>query len=250
MFETFEEYLDNLECKSSLNEATEEKCKEHEPYKNLDRYICRICNIDLPSPEDKIIYKSKCVTGIAKEIEFLNLGREIVELANQFFIKACDSKIHRGKYRKSIICACIFHAFLQRNCPQNFDTIIKWFNLNNHTANKGFNLVKLKIPEVRYLYENYIDAAFSILRQLGVTPTAKFQLFLKNEEIVKFIESKSSRRLYFILSTLIYVYLKNECNSDINLFDFAQRLNYSTNMLTKMLKNISNECPSLFKPAQ
>lgn len=248
MFETFEEYLDNLECKSSLNESTEEKCKEHEPYKNLDRYICRICNIDLPSPEDKIIYKSKCVTGIAKEIEFLNLGREIVELANQFFIKACDSKIHRGKYRKSIICACIFHAFLQRNCPQNFDTIIKWFNLNNHTANKGFNLVKLKIPEVRYLYENYIDAAFSILRQLGVTPTAKFQLFLKNEEIVKFIESKSSRRLYFILSTLIYVYLKNECNSDINLFDFAQRLNYSTNMLTKMLKNISNECPSLFKP--
>ena len=245
MFETFEKYLDNLE---SNFEPEFKDCRDHEPYKNLDRYICRICNIDLPSPEDKIIYKSKCVVGITKEIEFLNLGREIVELANQFFIKACDSKIHRGKFRKSIICACIFHAFLLKNCPQNFDTIIKWFNLNNHTANKGFNLVKLKIPEVRYLYENYIDAAFSIIRQLGVTPTKKFRLFLENEEIVKFIDSKSSRRLYFILSTLIYVYLKNECNSDIKLSDFAQRLNYSINMLTKMFKSISNDCPSLFKP--
>lgn len=240
MFDLFEKYLDEIE---NDEKETVSSCT-HQPFKNVDSYICSICNIDIPIPQQEITYKKQSSIGIRKEIEFLNLNREIVEIANTLFIQACGTKIHRGKFRKSIICACIFHAFLIRKCPHNFDVIIKWFDLTNHTANKGFNLVKLKIPEIQYLHEDYIEAGNTILKQLNVESTTEFISFLENPEIKQYIESKSSRRLYVVLSVLIYIFLK-KYNNDLKLVDFSQKFGYSQTTLTKIYKSLLLECPSL-----
>lgn len=236
MFEIFEQYLD-----TEAEQETSFSC-QHDYFYTNEGYICNLCfnqcaNTNYISLENNSRRLDKFV-GIKKEIEHLNLSDEVVDIANNLFLKACEKKIHRGKYRKSIICACLFHAFIIKNCPQSYDCIIKWFNLTNQSASKGFKLVKMKLPEIRYLNENHIDISITILKQLSIKHCDKFTIFLNSDFVLKCIEKKCSRRLHIILSTLVYLFVKNQYKKDLTIEEFAKKLDYSSTILNKNLKVI------------
>lgn len=236
MFCLFEKYL------SSKDEVIQVQECQHVFFSNNDGTFCNRCRqqlMDQPEANEQI--QQKINIGIRKEIEFLNLSPEIVEMTNKYFVLACDKRIHRGKYRKAIICACLFHVFMLKECPQSYDKIIEWFNLTNHFANKGFNLVKLKIPELRYLHESYVDTAHMILKLIGLEKDAPFLEFINRPDIAAFVQNKINRRMYMIVAAFVYIYVKKAYNANLALGDYCNKLEIASNVIERILRNINNE---------
>lgn len=243
MFQDFEKHYfkEGEEEEASNTDAVQKKCN-HILYSISDGTFCQRCLLQFSTNEMEESFVSKPSNGgIRKEIDFLNLSNDIVDLTNDLFLQTCEKRIHRGQFRKSIICACLFHAFLLRKCPQSFDVVMKWFKLNNHFANKGFNLVKLKNSSIRFLYENYIDTATMMMRRLNMKPDEMFYQFLNRQQIKDYVESKNMKRMHVAVACLIFVYIQQSLKKEMNLHDFCNMTQSNLVAVDRMLKMIRYE---------
>jgi len=242
MFGIFEKYLKSKDV-VVVDDTLPQTClgMEHDYFTNNDGTFCNKCSIQLidPMPVEEHL-QEKSLIGIRKDIEFLNLSPEIVDLTNHYFTMTCKNRIHRGKFRKAIICACLFHVFILKECPQNYDTIIKWFGLNNHYANKGFNKVKLNVPELRYLAESPIETAVMILKLVGIDDHDDCLQFIQQPRILRFVEERISRRMYTNVAAFVYIYLQKQY-SHIRLLDFCNKLELHKDVLDRIIHTIKSE---------
>lgn len=238
MFQDIEQHYFKEEVQDELVQTS---CN-HVLYSVCDGTFCQRCLLQFGTNELEQTFVSKPVTGgIRKEIDFLNLSNDVVELTNDLFLQTCEKRIHRGQFRKSIICACLFHALLLRKCPQNFDVVMKWFKLNNHFANKGFNLVKLKISSVRFLYENYLDTATMMLKHLQLTADDAFFEFFNRFQIKEYIESKNMKRMHVAVASILYIFIQKSLKKEMNLQDFCNMTQNNFTAVERMLKMIKCE---------
>lgn len=243
MFCLFENYLSSkdrdVQTVDNVDDVVE--C-QHVYFENNDGTFCNRCRQQMTcqnTNQDQI--QQKANIGIRKEMEFLNLSPEIVEMTNKYFIMACNQRIHRGNYRKAIICASLFHVLMLKKCPQSYDTVIRWFGLTNHFANKGFNLVKLKIPELCYLRESYSDTADMIFKHIGLERDETFLKFINRPDIMAFIRTKINRRMYMIVAAFVFIYIRRQYNPSIVLGDFCTKLQLSSTVVERILKSIPQE---------
>ena len=241
MFEIFETYLkeQSLDITADLKECN------HDYFNTNEGLVCVRCMHHVECEEKEMSSynnskRTKSNVGIRKEIEHLPLAENIIEIVNELFVKTCQQRVYRGKYRKAIICACIFHAFMMLGYPQSFDTITKWFELDHQSASKGFKLVKMKLPETRNLIETPLDIGKTILKQLNIQPCVKFTNFMASDFVSKSICDKSSKNLRLRLCVLIFYFIKTEYKENVTLLDFSNKVEYPINVLEKNMVFLPN----------
>lgn len=246
MFHLFEKYLeDKTEGRSEAK--TERQCSDHVYFTTNDGTFCHRCSMQLidPMPVQEHLQEKPAV-GIRKDIESLNLTPEIIDLTNAFFIKSCKNRIHRGKLRKAIICACLFHVYILKKIPQNFDTLMKLFGINNSYANRGFNKVKLNVPELQYLEESPVHIAKVILKVVGIDDLQCLEClaFIERPDIQLFVKEKIVRRMYTNVAAFVFIYLKPKY-PNLELSEYCATLKLSTDVVDRVIHAIRAEIANL-----
>jgi hypothetical protein len=233
MFAPFEKYL----AGDTLLDSKD--CCVHEFFTNLDGLTCIRCQFQKPvetSETNGISQKRQVlIPGILKELEFLNLGENVIDIANKYFLQVCGLKVYRGNKRKGIIAACIYHAYLKVGEFENFETIAKKFGLSYRKAADGFKLVKIKIAETRNSVESMSDVAKGIMRQLQLKICPKFEAFLQSNTFNSQI--KLCKRTKLVIAGLIFRFIQQEYKSTVKVSDFCEKLNLCSTELEKLLEH-------------
>ena len=81
--------------------------------------------------------------SIYKDVENMGFSDKIISEANKIYFQVTQGQIYRGNSRKSIVFACIFHAYKLSGKPQSHEKLIHVFDLNRKTGLKGLKHVNL-----------------------------------------------------------------------------------------------------------
>lgn len=178
--------------------------------------------------------------SIFKDVENFGFADTVVAEANKYYIEVTKNKISRGNARKSIIFACIFHAYKSNRMPQSYEKLIQIFGLTKKAGLKGLKHVNLNAPKESKIRDTYITPIDLVGEIMDKFQAGKEQ---KNEviQIYEKIRNKSSRlnrsRPQSIASALVYYWIV-ATGKKINLKEFAQSVELSELTINKIVKEI------------
>ena len=182
--------------------------------------------------EEKTIYK---------DVENMGFGDKIISLANKIYEEVTGGKIYRGNSRKSIVFACIFHAYKIHGNPQSCENLIEIFRLERKVGLKGLKHVNLnasKDSQIRTTYITPENLVQEIMKKFDATEA-------QIDEVVKIyhqVKNKSSilnrSRPQSVASGLVryYILLKDK---DISMQCFRQKVKLSELTINRIAKEIS-----------
>lgn len=180
--------------------------------------------------------------SIFKDVETLGFSEKVVTKANQIYSEVTNGKIFRGNSRKSIVFACIFHAFKMQGKPQAHSQLIETFGLNRRTGLQGMKYVSLNAPKksnIRTTYITPMDLIEDIMKQFGATEVQKTEV----KNLYKKIKNKSSRlnrsRPQSVASGLVYYWICAR-QKDISLKEFTKKVDLSELTVNRIAKEISD----------
>lgn len=179
--------------------------------------------------------------NIYKDVENMGFSHKIINEANTIYFEVTKGKIFRGNSRKSIVFACIFHAYKLSGNPQSHERLITVFNLSRKTGLKGLKHVNLYAPResnIRTTYITPINLVEEIMEKFKATKEQK-------EEVVNLytkIKNKSSKlnrsRPQSVAAGLVYFWICNT-KKDITLKQFTEKVSLSELTINKISKEIS-----------
>ena len=179
--------------------------------------------------------------SIYKDVENMGFSDKIVSDANKIYFQVTHGQIFRGNSRKSIVFACIFHAYKLSGKPQSHEKLIHVFNLNRKTGLKGLKHVNLHAPKnssIRTTYITPINLVEEIMEKFSATPEQK-------QEVIKMynqIRNKSSKlnrsRPQSVASGLVYFWIRSK-KKDISLKQFTKKVSLSELTINKIANEIS-----------
>lgn len=179
---------------------------------------------------------------IFKDVENMGFSDKIVSEANKIYFQVTQGQIFRGNSRKSIVFACIFHAYKLSGKPQSHEKLINVFNLNRKTGLKCLKHVNLHAPKnssIRTTYITPINLVEEIMEKFSATNEQK-------QEVIKLynrIKNKSSRlnrsRPQSVASGLVYFWICSK-QKDISLKQFTKKVSLSELTVNKIAKEISD----------
>lgn len=180
--------------------------------------------------------------NIFKDVENMGFSEKIVSIANDLYLQVTNGKIFRGNSRKGIIFACIFHSFKINQTPQTEDKLIKLFDLSKKNGLKGIKFVNLNLPNNSLINTTYITPIHlidDIMEKFNATDKQKTEV-IKLYEQIKNKSSKINRsRPQSISAGLIYFWIRVK-GIDIELKDFATKIELSELTISKITKEIAN----------
>lgn len=177
---------------------------------------------------------------IFKDVENLDFSERIVAIANVIYTKVTGGHIFRGNSRKSIVFACIFHAFKMEGKPQSHDKLIKIFGLDRKTALKGLKYVILKAPKgtVKTTYITPANLIEEIMDLFGATLSQKQEVI----ELFHQLKNKSSRlnrsRPQSMASGIVYYWIRLK-KKNISIKEFVQKVSLSEMTINKLVREIA-----------
>ena len=179
--------------------------------------------------------------SIYKDVENMGFSEKIVSDANKIYFQVTHGQIFRGNSRKSIVFACIFHAYKLSGKPQSHEKLIHVFNLNRKTGLKGLKHVNLHAPKnssIRTTYITPINLVEEIMEKFSATVEQK-------EEVIKMynqIRNKSSKlnrsRPQSVASGLVYFWIRSK-KKDISLKQFTKKVSLSELTINKIANEIA-----------
>ncbi len=179
--------------------------------------------------------------SIYKDVENMGFSEKIVSDANKIYFQVTHGQIFRGNSRKSIVFACIFHAYKLSGKPQSHEKLIHVFNLNRKTGLKGLKHVNLHAPKnssIRTTYITPINLVEEIMEKFSATPEQK-------QEVIKMynqIRNKSSKlnrsRPQSVASGLVYFWIRSK-KKDISLKQFTKKVSLSELTINKIANEIA-----------
>lgn len=179
--------------------------------------------------------------NIYKDVENMGFSHKIVREANKIYFQVTQGQIFRGNSRKSIVFACIFHAYKLSGKPQSHEKLINVFNLNRKTGLKGLKHVNLYAPKdssIRTTYITPINLVEEIMEKFSATKEQKQEVI----ELYHQIKNKSSRlnrsRPQSVASGLVYFWICSK-KKDITLKQFTKKVSLSELTINKIAKEIS-----------
>ena len=182
--------------------------------------------------EDKTIYK---------DVENMGFSDKIINIANGIYEDVTKNKIYRGKSRKAIIFACIFHSYKIDGNPLSCEHLIKIFNLDKKIGLKGLKYVNLNASKKSKLKETYItpeNLIEEIMDKFGANDDQKLEV----TELYQKIKNKSSTlnrsRPQSVASGLVRYYILSK-NKDISMNDFKEKVNLSELTINRITKEIT-----------
>jgi transcription initiation factor TFIIIB Brf1 subunit/transcription initiation factor TFIIB len=178
---------------------------------------------------------------IYKDVENLGFSESIVTKANKIYAQATKGKIFRGNSRKSIVFACIFHAYKLSGKPQSHERLISVFGLNRKNGLRGLKYVSLYAPKdskIRTTYITPMNLVEEIMEQFSASKEQKEDV-IKLYESIKNKSSKLNRsRPLSVAAGLVYYWVCSN-NKEITLKDFAKKVGLSELTINKIAKEIS-----------
>lgn len=179
---------------------------------------------------------------IYKDVQNMGFSDKIVSSANKIYLQVTDGKIFRGNSRKSIIFACIFHAYKLSGTPHSHDKLIGVFKLNRKNGLKGLKHVNLNAPkfsEIRTTYITPSDLVSEIMDKFSANSFQKQEVC----DLYEDIKNKSSRlnrsRPQSVSAGLVYYWIKKK-RLDISIKDFTKSVNLSELTISKIAKEIES----------
>jgi len=186
------------------------------------------------------IRKSEYKT-IFKDVENMGFSEKIINIANGIYEDVTKNKIYRGKSRKAIIFACIFHSYKIDGNPLSCENLIKIFNLDKKIGLKGLKYVNLNASKKSKLKETYItpeNLIEEIMEKFGANEDQKKEV----TELYQKIKNKSSTlnrsRPQSVASGLVRYYILSK-NKDISMTDFKEKVNLSELTINRITKEIT-----------
>jgi transcription initiation factor TFIIIB Brf1 subunit/transcription initiation factor TFIIB len=178
--------------------------------------------------------------GIYKDVENLGFSDNITTIANKIYMEVSKNKIFRGNFRKSVIFACIFHAFKLEGKSQSHDSLIQVFNLKKKSGLKGLKHVSLNAPKDSKIRTKYITPVDLIKEIMDKFSSSSLQI----EQVVKLYDSirnKSSKlnraRPQSIASAIVFYWTEMN-NKNITIKDFAKKVGLSELTISRIVKEI------------
>jgi len=178
--------------------------------------------------------------NIYKDVENFNFGDKIVNNANDIFIQVTNGKTYRGKTRKAIIFACIFHSYKLANNPQSCDTLRDIFNVDRKTVLKGLKYVNLNAPkesEIRTKYITPIELVNEFMDKFNATQDQKQDVIKLYEKIKNKSSVLNRSRPQSTLAGIIYYYICSH-NKEITIKEFTRKVKLSELTVNKITKEI------------
>jgi transcription initiation factor TFIIIB Brf1 subunit/transcription initiation factor TFIIB len=188
--------------------------------------------------------------SIYKDVENLGFSESIVTKANKIYSQVTQGKIFRGNSRRSIVFACIFHAYKLSGKPQSHEKLIKIFSLNRKNGLRGLKYVNLYAPKdskIRTTYITPINLVEEIMDQFTANKEQK-------EEVIGIydnIKNKSSRlnrsRPLSVAAGLVFYWICIR-SKEVTIKEFAKKVSLSELTISKIAKEIGDvlETPNLF----
>ena len=180
--------------------------------------------------------------NIYKDVENMGFSDKIISEANKIYFQVTQGQIFRGNSRKSIVFACIFHAYKLSGKPQSHEKLIHVFNLNRKTGLKGLKHVNLYAPKcstIRTTYITPINLVEEIMEKFSATQEQKIEVVnLYNQ-----IKNKSSRlnrsRPQSVGAGLVYYWICSK-KIAITLKQFTKKVALSELTINKIAKEIAD----------
>ncbi len=181
-------------------------------------------------------------TGIFKDVESMKFNEKIVMMANKIYMDVTKGKIFRGKSRKAIIFACIFHAFKAYGKIQTHEKLLKQFELTKKLGLRGLNKVNLQIPKNSPLRETSItpvNLIEEIMDNFSSSPEQKKEVISIYEKIKNKSSVLNRSRPQSVASGIVFYWII-ENKKSITIDDFKQKVSPSSSTILKMSKEIKN----------
>ena len=180
---------------------------------------------------------------ISKDVENMGLSEPIIIKAEQIYLEVTKGEIYRGQSRKAIVFACIFLSYKLSGNYQPPESLIKLFGLSRKNALKGLKIVTVNAP--KYLILNTSVISITPVHIINDIMDKFRSSSEQKEEVIKLynrIKNKSSKlnraRPQSVAASLIY-YWTQKNNIDINLKDFAKKVDLSELTIDKNTKEIT-----------
>ena len=178
--------------------------------------------------------------NIFKDVQGLGFSDKIVCLANELYNNVAKGNIYRGNSRRSIIFACIFHAYKSTGKPQTHEKLIKLFKLNRKSGLKGLKHVTLNStsPMVKTGRITTKHLICDIMNNFQATCQQKEEV-IKLHGLVKNRSSNLNRaRPNSIAAGLIFYWIQ-KTEKDISIKEFAVKTGLSEITILKISKEIT-----------
>lgn len=210
--------------------------------------ICRDCGIEvfkndnpLSSVQNISHYYIRNLKNksIYDDVKTLNISEHIKDLANDIYSRICGTKVHRGKKRKAILFASIYHAYKMDNNPQSYESLKQIFDIQKKDALKGLKYLNEFIPKdiqmnmsitPEHLIIEYMNRFNS--NENHIKQVLQLYLRIKNKSLLL-----SRSRPQSIAGGIIYYYI-SFINRAMTLKDFAKKINLSELTINKIMKEI------------
>jgi len=185
--------------------------------------------------------------SIHKDVEGMGFGDSIISIANKIYLEVTEvtdedsQRIFRGNSRKSIVFACIFHAYKLNGTPQSLESLIPMFDITKKAALRGLRFVNRNAPKHSPVRTTYITPANLVEEIMDKFSASRDQ---KNEviELYKKINNKSSRlncsRPQSVASGLTYYWICKK-NKNISIREFVKKVGLSELTVNRISKEIS-----------
>ena len=180
--------------------------------------------------------------NITKDVENMFFSENIVTKANELYTQCTNGQIYRGGSRKSVIFACIFHAYKLAGNHQTPDNLIQLFGLSRKAGLKGLKIVNVNISKDSEIHGTCITSKHiicDIMEKFKTSPEHKQQVC----DIYDAVKNRSSKlnraRPQSVAAAVIYYWVRLN-NIDIQLTDFATTTNLSELTIVKNMKEVEN----------
>ena len=179
--------------------------------------------------------------NIFKILENLNIPEAISANANEKYKVISKDDIYRGDRRRSIIAACLFHAYIEHGEPRTSAKIGKMFKLTEKKVNEGVNTYYKFFPNARVKYLTANDLIKGIMIDVGINMSH----FWKINKLCKFLEDKSSTlnrsSPQSLASAIVYLHLclmpEYKESLGINKIKFSKLVGLSDITISKLARD-------------
>jgi transcription initiation factor TFIIIB Brf1 subunit/transcription initiation factor TFIIB len=226
---------DMIICVDCGETIEEEICEEAEW-----RYYGANDNVESADPS-RCQYRTVVDKGITKDLLSIGFSVDVSNKANELYLIVTKGDIKRSNYRKGIMFACVFYAFIALGKPQTTEYIRKIFKIDKRIVSKGFTYYGLEMPKDKreqYVYitaEHYIP---KILKELKITEDHVDNVLTLYNKVKNKSYLLNTSNPQSIASGFVYYYLR-KLNVDISPSKF--RKVESVNLSEITITRISNE---------
>ena len=178
---------------------------------------------------------------INKDVENMGFSETIVTKADELYTQVTKGQIYRGNSRKAIVFACIFHAYKMSGKHQTPDNLVKLFGLSRKNGLHGLKIVAVNAPKDSKIHTTVITPVHlvhDIMSKFRATPDQKKEVIHLYARIKNRSSKLNRSRPQSVAAAITYYWIKKK-KLDINLKDFAKKVDLSELTINKNAKEVA-----------